>query len=90
MSSGNPSTGMNPDLRGIATALTAEPVIHAAPGNCAVSDAMSSAVSSAVSRKWRGIGSALKTEAAVAARGCEIISRDTPNTVEEIEALMAA
>jgi hypothetical protein len=32
----------------------------------------------------------MKTEAAVTARGCEIIFRDTPNTVEEIGPLMAA
>jgi hypothetical protein len=59
MSSGNSSTGVKPGLlRGLATTLTAEPVIHAAPGNCAVLSAVSGAVSGAVSRKWRGIGSA--------------------------------
>ena len=57
--------------------LTVEPGLYISP-SC-----------EAVPAKWRGIGIRIEDDVVVTARGCEVLSRDVPKTVAEIEALMA-
>ncbi|GAB7528213.1 Xaa-Pro aminopeptidase [Pseudomonas sp. 3A(2025)] len=59
-------------------ALTVEPGIYIATDN------------KTVAKKWRGIGVRIEDDVVVTRQGCDILSRDVPKTVAEIEALMAA
>jgi Xaa-Pro aminopeptidase len=59
-------------------AMTVEPGIYIAP-DC-----------QAVAKKWRGIGVRIEDDVVVTKSGCEILTRDVPKSVAEIEALMAA
>lgn len=42
-----------------------------------------------VAKKWRGIGVRIEDDVLVTKGGCEILTKDVPKTVAEIEALMA-
>jgi Xaa-Pro aminopeptidase len=57
--------------------LTVEPGIYIAPDD------------HKVARKWRGIGIRIEDDVLVTERGCEVLSRDVPKEVDQIEALMA-
>lgn len=57
--------------------MTVEPGIYVAPDN------------TKVAKKWRGIGIRIEDDVAVTKDGCEILTKDVPKTVQEIEALMA-
>jgi Xaa-Pro aminopeptidase len=56
--------------------LTVEPGIYVAPDN------------KKVAKKWRGIGIRIEDDVLVTRDGCEVLTRDVPKTVAEIEALM--
>jgi Xaa-Pro aminopeptidase len=58
--------------------LTVEPGIYVSPGN------------TKVAKKWRGIGIRIEDDIVVTREGCEVLSRDAPKQLDEIEALMAA
>ena len=58
--------------------LTVEPGIYVARGN------------TRVAKKWRGIGIRIEDDVVVTQQGCEVLSRDAPKQIDEIEALMAA
>ncbi len=58
--------------------LTVEPGIYVSPGN------------TKVAKKWRGIGIRIEDDIVVTKEGCEVLSRDAPKQLDEIEALMAA
>lgn len=57
--------------------MTVEPGIYVAPDN------------ERVAKKWRGIGIRIEDDVAITKDGNEILTKDVPKTVEEIEALMA-
>ncbi len=57
--------------------LTVEPGIYISPDN------------QNVAKKWRGIGVRIEDDVVVTRSGCDILTRDVPKTVAEIEALMA-
>jgi len=57
--------------------LTVEPGIYISPDN------------QKVAKKWRGIGVRIEDDVVVTRSGCDILTRDVPKTVAEIEALMA-
>ncbi len=57
--------------------LTVEPGIYISPDNLQVA------------KKWRGIGVRIEDDVVVTRSGCDILTRDVPKTVAEIEALMA-
>ncbi|EIK94492.1 peptidase M24 [Pseudomonas sp. M47T1] len=57
--------------------LTVEPGIYISPDNLNVA------------KKWRGIGVRIEDDVVVTRTGCDILTRDVPKTVAEIEALMA-
>ena len=57
--------------------LTIEPGIYIAPGN------------SRVAKRWRGIGVRIEDDVVVTDTGCDVLTKDVPKRVEEIEALMA-
>ena len=56
--------------------LTVEPGIYISPDN------------TKVAKKWRGIGIRIEDDVLVTKDGCEVLTRDVPKTVKEIEALM--
>ena len=58
-------------------ALTIEPGIYIAPGT------------KRVPKKWWGIGIRIEDDVVVTKGGCEVLTKDVPKTVTEIEALMA-
>jgi len=58
--------------------LTIEPGLYIAPD------------SKGVAAKWRGIGVRIEDDVLVTAQGHEVLSREVPKSIEEIEALMAA
>jgi Xaa-Pro aminopeptidase len=45
--------------------------------------------SKGVAKKWWGIGIRIEDDVAVTRLGCEVLSKDVPKSVPEIEALMA-
>lgn len=57
--------------------MTVEPGIYISPDN------------KKVAKKWRGIGIRIEDDVVVTKDGCEILTKDVPKTVSEIEALMA-
>lgn len=57
--------------------MTVEPGIYVAPDN------------ERVAKKWRGIGIRIEDDVAITKDGNEILTKDVPKTVAEIEALMA-
>lgn len=57
--------------------MTVEPGIYVAPDN------------ERVAKKWRGIGIRIEDDVVITKDGNEILTKDVPKTVEEIEALMA-
>ena len=57
--------------------MTVEPGLYITPG------------SKGVAKKWQGIGIRIEDDLAVTKNGCDVLSKDVPKTVEEIEALMA-
>jgi len=57
--------------------LTVEPGIYVAPDN------------EKVAKKWRGIGIRIEDDVVITKEGNEVLTKDVPKTVEEIEALMA-
>lgn len=58
--------------------MTVEPGIYISPDN------------KKVAKKWRGIGIRIEDDVVVTKDGCEVLTKDVPKTVSEIEALMAA
>lgn len=58
--------------------MTVEPGIYVSPHN------------KKVAKKWRGIGIRIEDDVVVTKEGCEVLTKDVPKTVKEIEALMAA
>ncbi len=56
--------------------MTVEPGIYISPDN------------KKVAKKWRGIGIRIEDDVLVTKDGCEVLTKDVPKTVEEIEALM--
>lgn len=58
--------------------LTVEPGIYVSPGN------------TKVAKKWRGMGIRIEDDVVVTREGCEVLSRDAPKQLDEIEALMAS
>ncbi len=57
--------------------MTVEPGIYISPDN------------ENVARKWRGIGIRIEDDVLVTKDGCEVLTKDVPKSVKEIEALMA-
>ena len=57
--------------------MTVEPGIYVAPDN------------ERVAKKWRGIGIRIEDDVVITKDGNEVLTKDVPKTVEEIEALMA-
>jgi Xaa-Pro aminopeptidase len=57
--------------------MTVEPGIYVAPDN------------ERVAKKWRGIGIRIEDDVAITKDGNEVLTKDVPKTVAEIEALMA-
>ncbi len=57
--------------------MTVEPGIYVAPDN------------KKVAKKWRGIGIRIEDDVVVTKDGCEVLTKDVPKTVKEIEALMS-
>ena len=57
--------------------LTIEPGLYVAKG------------SKGVAKKWQGIGIRIEDDVLVTKDGCDILSKDTPKTISDIEALMA-
>ena len=57
--------------------MTVEPGIYVAPDNIQVES------------KWRGIGIRIEDDVVITKGGCDILSKDVPKTIEDIEALMA-
>ena len=57
--------------------LTVEPGIYVAPDN------------ERVAKKWRGIGIRIEDDVVITKDGNEVLTKDVPKTVEDIEALMA-
>lgn len=58
--------------------LTVEPGIYVAPDN------------ERVAKKWRGIGIRIEDDVVITKDGNEVLTKDVPKTVHDIEALMAA
>lgn len=58
--------------------MTVEPGIYVAPDN------------ERVAKKWRGIGIRIEDDVVITRDGNEVLTKDVPKTVEEIEALMAS
>ncbi len=58
--------------------MTVEPGIYVAPDN------------ERVAKKWRGIGIRIEDDVVITKDGNEVLTKDVPKTVEEIEALMAS
>jgi Xaa-Pro aminopeptidase len=42
-----------------------------------------------VAKKWQGIGIRIEDDVLVTKSGCEVLTRDVPKAVDDIEALMA-
>lgn len=61
--------------------LTVEPGLYIAPGT--------KVGKRTVSKKWQGIGIRIEDDVLVTKDGCEVLSKDAPKTIEEIESLMA-
>jgi Xaa-Pro aminopeptidase len=61
--------------------LTVEPGLYIAPG--------SKVGKRAVAKKWQGIGIRIEDDVLVTKDGCDILSKDAPKTINDIEALMA-
>ena len=57
--------------------LTVEPGLYISSG------------SKAVAKKWRGIGIRIEDDVLVTKDGCDVLSKEVPKSVEEIEAMMA-
>ncbi len=60
--------------------LTVEPGLYIAPG--------SKVGKRAVAKKWQGIGIRIEDDVLVTKDGCDILSKDAPKTISDIEALM--
>lgn len=58
-------------------AMTVEPGIYVAPDN------------KKVAKKWRGIGIRIEDDVVVTKTGCDVLTKNVPKTVKEIEALMS-
>ena len=58
--------------------MTVEPGIYVAPDN------------NKVAKKWRGIGIRIEDDVVVTKDGCDVLTKDVPKTVADIEALMAS
>ncbi|MFA7555530.1 MAG: Xaa-Pro aminopeptidase [Spongiibacteraceae bacterium] len=56
--------------------MTVEPGIYVAPDN------------NKVAKKWRGIGIRIEDDVVVTKNGCDVLTKDVPKSVEDIEALM--
>ena len=61
--------------------LTVEPGLYIAPGT--------KVGNRTVAKKWQGIGIRIEDDVLVTKDGCEILSKDAPKSIAEIEALMA-
>jgi len=61
--------------------LTVEPGLYIAPGT--------KAGKRRVAKKWQGIGIRIEDDVLVTKDGCDVLSKDAPKTVADIEALMA-
>jgi Xaa-Pro aminopeptidase len=61
--------------------LTVEPGLYIAPGT--------KVGKRAVAKKWQGIGIRIEDDVLVTKSGCEVLTRDVPKSVDEIETLMA-
>ncbi len=61
--------------------LTVEPGLYIAPGT--------KVGKRAVAKKWQGIGIRIEDDVLVTKDGCDILSKDAPKTVNDIEALMS-
>ncbi|MDT8383698.1 MAG: Xaa-Pro aminopeptidase [Gammaproteobacteria bacterium] len=62
--------------------LTVEPGLYIAPG-CKVGRR-------SVAKKWQGIGIRIEDDILVTREGCEVLSKDAPKAIADIERLMAA
>lgn len=60
--------------------LTVEPGLYIAPGT--------KVGKRSVAKKWQGIGIRIEDDVLVTKNGCEVLSKDAPKTIDEIEALM--
>ena len=61
--------------------LTVEPGLYIAPGT--------KVGKRTVAKKWQGIGIRIEDDVLVTKDGCDILSKDAPKTINDIEALMA-
>ena len=61
--------------------LTVEPGLYIAPG--------SKVGKRAVAKKWQGIGIRIEDDVLVTKDGCDVLSKDAPKSISDIEALMA-
>ncbi len=61
--------------------LTVEPGLYIAPGT--------KVGKRAVAKKWQGIGIRIEDDVLVTKDGCDILSKDAPKTINDIETLMA-
>jgi len=61
--------------------LTVEPGLYIAPGT--------KVGNRTVAKKWQGIGIRIEDDVLVTKDGCEVLSKDAPKTIDEIESLMA-
>ena len=57
--------------------MTVEPGIYVSPDN------------KKVAKKWRGIGIRIEDDVLVTKDGCDVLTKDVPKTVKDIEALMS-
>lgn len=60
--------------------LTVEPGLYVAPG--------AKVGNRTVAKKWQGIGIRIEDDVLVTKDGCEVLSKDAPKSIEEIESLM--